>query len=126
MIKSAYFSAVDRAALMLRVWESGTTPFPIGVGKNGIPVISTSFLTYFYALPYAQPFPTIIKGLLCADIRLIAVSISWWWGADLLGKLKRGCSIGDSTIAVKTSPGRSRNTGPGLPVIEALTALWTW
>lgn len=42
--KSAYFKAVDLAALIFNEWESGTTPFPIGVGKNGIWELSTSFL----------------------------------------------------------------------------------
>lgn len=37
-ITSLYFKAKDRAELMFNRWESGTTPLPIGVGKNGIPV----------------------------------------------------------------------------------------
>jgi hypothetical protein len=35
---------------MFSLWESGTTPLPIGVGKNGIPVKSTRVVTYFSAL----------------------------------------------------------------------------
>lgn len=48
-ITSLYFNAIDRAGLILSLWESGTTPFPIGVGRKGIPVDSTSAVTSFSA-----------------------------------------------------------------------------
>lgn len=48
-IKSLYFKAIERAGLIFSLCESGTTPLPIGVGKNGIPVESTKAVTYFSA-----------------------------------------------------------------------------
>lgn len=126
MMTSASFRAVDLAALILRGCESGTTPFPIGVGKNGIPVKLTRSLTYFSALPLAHPFPTIISGFLWDPSKAIAFSTSSMWGPNLGGATKIGKFIGVSIVAVKTSPGRSRKTGPGRPEMEALTAFWTW
>ena len=37
-ITSLYFKAIDLAGLIFNKCESGTTPFPIGVGRKGIPV----------------------------------------------------------------------------------------
>lgn len=59
---SLYFKAIDLAGLMFRLCESGTTPFPIGVGRKGMPVESTKAVTYFSALEYAAPLPTIMRG----------------------------------------------------------------
>lgn len=59
---------------------SGTTPFPIGVAKNGKLVDSISSLTCFSALPYAAPFPTITKGRFAFEIILTAFSMSWGFG----------------------------------------------
>ena len=50
-ITSDYFNAIDRAGLMFRGCESGTTPFPIGVGKNGTFKELTRFITSASACP---------------------------------------------------------------------------
>lgn len=123
---SAYFNAKDLAALTFKGWESGITPFPIGVGKNGIFTFSMNSLTYFSALPYAAPLPTMISGFLANPIILIAFFISEKDGQKVAGWVKMGIWISPSTISFRTLPGRSRKTGPGLPVVASLTALLTW
>jgi hypothetical protein len=75
MITSAYFKANDLAALTFNGWESGITPFPIGVGRNGILTFYINSLIYFSALPYAAPLPMIIKGLRASPNTLIAFLI---------------------------------------------------
>lgn len=47
-------------------------------------------------------------------------------GQNVAGWVKIGILISPSTISLSTFPGTSRNTGPGLPVVANLTALFTW
>lgn len=48
---------LDLAAATQLRWSSGSTPFPIGVGRKGSPVSSTNSLTSLSALAYAAPAP---------------------------------------------------------------------
>lgn len=48
---------LDLAAATQFGWSSGSTPFPIGVGRKGSPVTSTNSLTSLSALAYAAPAP---------------------------------------------------------------------
>lgn len=48
-------SYIDLAGATHNGWSSGSTPFPIGVGKNGSLHPSTSSLTEFSACAYAAP-----------------------------------------------------------------------
>lgn len=50
-----FFIYVDRAAAMQNSESSSTTPFPIGVGKNGIFSVLTNCVISFSALAYAEP-----------------------------------------------------------------------
>lgn len=59
---SASFNAVDRAAETLYGLESGMTPLPMGVGRNGNPVRSINFLSGSSARANAAPLPTTTSG----------------------------------------------------------------
>ena len=72
IIKSEFYKAVDLAEDTLLLWLSGTTPFPIGVGRNGNPVISMNSLIAFSDLDMAEPLPIITNGFLAVYNRIIA------------------------------------------------------
>lgn len=59
-MRSALPRAVDRAALIFSICESGTTPLPKGVGRKGNCVFSINSVNYWLA--YTAPFPIITKG----------------------------------------------------------------
>lgn len=63
------------------------------------------------------------KGFLQEEKREIAFETSSGCGTNLTGEVNFGNSNEASTLAINTSPGKSRKTGPGLPEIDALTAL---
>lgn len=53
------------------------TPFPMGVAKYGIFVLSTSDLTSFSACAYAAPLPTIMRGDF-ADLSKLTARLHNW------------------------------------------------
>lgn len=75
-IKSAFPRARLLAALTQFLCSSLINPFPIGVGRKGKLLFSTSFETFVKPPPklYAAPFPIMIKGLLACFIKLLATS----------------------------------------------------
>jgi hypothetical protein len=66
---------VDLAVDVLERCESGKTPLPIGVGRNGILVWSINLRIATSAWAYAAPFPTMTKGALADFSKLTTTSI---------------------------------------------------
>lgn len=60
----------DLAGETHRLWSSGRTPFPIGVGRNGKRVDSINLLTEFSALAQAAP-----EGINTCIITLICIKL---------------------------------------------------
>lgn len=103
------------------LFESGITPFPIGVDKNGSLVLLINYITILDALAYAAPFPIIIRGDLLYLINLTALLIYYGSANDLgMLALENYCNL-LSILAFKISPGISIYTGPGLPDKLTLT-----
>jgi hypothetical protein len=72
---------VDLAGDTLLGWSSGTTPFPIGVGRKGNPVVLMKSRIANSARDIAHPFPIMTKGFL-AVLNAINASLicpAWAW-----------------------------------------------
>ncbi len=99
---SASFRAVLRALAVLEGWESGTTPFPIGVGRKGRWVRSIRSLMASSAWAYAAPLPTTTRGAL-ADLSIWAILKSLASSAAPFGPSGTGYISGTSA-ASSTAP----------------------
>ena len=110
---SASFKAADLALDALDEWESGRTPFPMGVGRNGILVLFINRRMTPSARAYAAPFPTITRGAL-ADFSNFAISSILSRSAEALGGLGTTCAVSSSPSPCMTSAGRSTYVGPPL------------
>lgn len=115
---SAFFSAVDRAEAVLQGWESAMIPFPIGVARKGICVLSMSSRKTVSALAYALPLPMTTSGEE-ADVSSAAILGTLPTSGNTTpgggGWTGRAEAAGAAQAVCRKSPGRSTKPVPERP-----------